>query len=164
MQHLAGRYVLHYLDPKLPLNDIVQEKQRKPFLADTPHEFSISHCDDYAAAIVSTNKRVGMDIETVKPVILRLAHKFLTPAEQALLLQHLPNELQAFTLGWSIKESLFKWYSVPGIDFKAHLHIHSLHWDTDHFLITCRIDKEASIEIIARGFFINGLAIVWVIG
>ena len=54
-QHLAGRYLLPYLFPDFPVQEIRIADTRQPFLASEKYHFSISHCGNYAAAIVSTN-------------------------------------------------------------------------------------------------------------
>ncbi len=66
LQHLAGRFLLQFLFPDFPYELIQIADTRKPFLPDERYHFSISHCADFAAAIVSRNQRVGIDIE--KPV------------------------------------------------------------------------------------------------
>ena len=52
LQHLAGRFLLKYLFPDFPVKLIKIADTKKPFLEDEAYHFSISHCDDYAAAIV----------------------------------------------------------------------------------------------------------------
>ena len=54
LQHLAGRYLLTELFADFPLEEILIADTRKPFLADEKYHFSISHCGQYAAAIVSS--------------------------------------------------------------------------------------------------------------
>ncbi len=164
LQHLAGRYVLQMLDPEMPVSKIIQEQRQKPYLRDTAHEFSISHCGDFAAAILSSEIRVGLDIETFKPKITDIVHKFLTEKEREILLHHLPDPLHAFTLGWSIKEALFKWLGQAGIDFNKHLHIESIYQNEDRYSIECTIDKEEKKTIVANGFFIEEMVVVWVQG
>ena len=78
LQHLAGRYLLPALFEDFPLEEILIADTRKPFLPDEKYHFSISHCGDYAAAIVSSTQRVGVDIEKGSEKILRVSHKFLT--------------------------------------------------------------------------------------
>src|SRR5450432_3750378 len=63
LQHLAGRYLLQELFPDFPYHLIEIADTRKPFLRDEKYHFSISHCGDFAAVIISTNSRVGVDIE-----------------------------------------------------------------------------------------------------
>src|SRR6476661_7771594 len=63
LQHRAGRYLLRHLFPDFPLELILVADTRRPFLENEAYHFSVSHCGDYAAAIVSRNRRVGIDIE-----------------------------------------------------------------------------------------------------
>src|SRR5688572_3150002 len=85
LQHLAGRYLLQHLYPDFPLPLIQIADTRKPFLEDEAFHFSISHCSDYAAAIVSTENRVGVDIEVFSDKIGRIGHKFVSDDENTLV-------------------------------------------------------------------------------
>ncbi len=112
---------------------------RKPFLSNEAYHFSISHCGDFAAAIVSSKSRVGVDIELVKPLIQKIKHKFLSDVEMQLLrdervlsnntipvMDNAKSENPSsdfLTLCWSAKEALYKWYGSGGVDFKAHIQL-----------------------------------------
>lgn len=107
LQHLAGRYLLRLLHPAFPLHLIEIADSNKPLLVDEAFHFSISHCGHFAAAIVSENKVVGIDVEMVRSKIELIKHKFLSRREQQLL----PEEgAQLLTLLWSCKEAVYKWY------------------------------------------------------
>src|SRR5690606_39740325 len=69
LQHLAGRFLLRYLFPDFPYELIQIADTRKPYIPDARYQFSISHCADFAAVIVSTTHRVGIDIEVPVPTI-----------------------------------------------------------------------------------------------
>ena len=83
LQHLAGRYLLRALFPDFPTSLIRVADTRKPFLENEAYHFSISHCDDYAAAIVSRKDRVGVDIEVFNDKVERIKNKFLHREELA---------------------------------------------------------------------------------
>ena len=87
LQHLAGRYLLQALFPDFPIGLIQIADTRKPFLEDEAYHFSISHCGDYAAVVVSKTKSVGIDIELVSDKIRRIEHKFVNEGEAQLLKQ-----------------------------------------------------------------------------
>ena len=74
LQHLAGRFLLQYLFPAFPYELVQIADTRKPFLPNEEFHFSISHCGDYAAAIVSTSKSVGIDIEIPVEKIATIKH------------------------------------------------------------------------------------------
>ena len=117
LQHLAGRYLLREMFPDFPLELILIADTRKPFLADEAFHFSISHCGDFAAVIVSRKNRVGVDIEIPQEKIERIAHKFLSATESAVLEKLDVERSVQLTLAWSIKEAIFKWYGAGGVDF-----------------------------------------------
>jgi phosphopantetheinyl transferase len=128
LQHLAGRYLLQYLFPGFPYHLILIADTRKPYLPGEEYHFSISHCGDYAAVIVSKDKRVGVDIELITPKVEKIKHKFLnevellpfeTPVDKA---EH--NYLQELTLLWCCKEAVFKWYGSGAVDFRKDINLH----------------------------------------
>ena len=123
LQHLAGRYLLQFLFPDFPIHLIQVADTRKPYLENESHHFSISHCSQYAAVIVSTSRRVGIDIELHNERIFTLQKKFMAPSETALT-----NEVgEVFpTLIWSVKEAMYKWYSLGEIDFQQHLRVEKI--------------------------------------
>ena len=91
LQHLAGRFLLQFLFPDFPYELIRIADTRKPFLPDEQYHFSISHCGDYAAAIVSKDSRVGVDIEVPVEKILRIQYKFLSDEEKKIFSQMSPS-------------------------------------------------------------------------
>src|SRR6187401_3193976 len=84
LQHLAGRFLLQYLFPDFPYELIKIADTRKPFLPAEQYHFSISHCGDYVAAIVSRDQRVGIDIEIPVIKIVSIMYKFLSAKEHEL--------------------------------------------------------------------------------
>ncbi|MCG2616829.1 4'-phosphopantetheinyl transferase superfamily protein [Terrimonas sp. NA20] len=132
VQHLAGRFLLQFLFADFPYHLVQVADTRKPYLPGEEYHFSISHCGDYAAAIVSKNKRVGVDIEIPVEKIERIRDKFLSPEEQKLLVTGDLNQLTAL---WSAKEAVFKWYGVGKVDFKGHIRLNGQ--DTVQEYINC---------------------------
>jgi len=133
LQHLAGRFLLQYLFPDFPYELIQIADTRKPFLPDEQYHFSISHCGDYAAAIVSKDKRVGIDIEIPTEKISRIMYKFLSAKEHELfhLIQPNKDRIPFATLLWSAKESVFKWYGDGGVDFRKEIQLKKQHEEND---------------------------------
>lgn len=105
-------------------------------MEDEAYHFSISHCSDYAAAIVSRWQRVGVDIEVPTNKVEKIKHKFLSEEEWEPLYSHWlkqnknishaepPREL--LTLLWSSKEAMFKWWGLGDVDFRTMLHLYIL--------------------------------------
>ncbi|MFC4232683.1 4'-phosphopantetheinyl transferase family protein [Parasediminibacterium paludis] len=148
LQHLAGRYLLRYLFDDFPDEEIEIASTRKPFLPDEQYHFSISHCGNFAAAIVSKNERVGIDIELINDKVAKIAHKFLNEAETALVnsewlivtnskikgISEVNSSIdQSLTLFWCAKETIYKWWGNGEVDFKNHIHLLDLDIDRPIF-------------------------------
>ena len=167
LQHLAGRFLLQFLFPDFPYQLIEIADTRKPFLPDEQYHFSISHCGDYAAAIVSRNKRVGIDIEIPVEKIGRIMYKYLSAKEHEIF-NLVPgaesdSTIMSFdepTLLWSAKEAVFKWYGNGGVDFRRQIQLLKQHEGTE--TIDCFFSKdESELNIHYRQF--EGLVLAWVV-
>ena len=100
---------------------IIKDKFGKPQLPNSPYHVSITHCGDYAAAIISKDEHAGIDLEKVNPRILRVGHKFALQEEKDILKKHPPE--MALHIIWGVKESLYKFYGRNEIDFIKNLRI-----------------------------------------
>jgi phosphopantetheinyl transferase len=172
LQHLAGRFLLRFLFPDFPYELIQIADTRKPFLENDQYHFSISHCGDYAAAIVSSDSRVGIDIEIPVEKIDRISDKFLTAGEKSIFRKKLPeaseinalnsaNDLLFTTIFWSAKESVFKWYGDGGVDFRKDIQLKKLMKLEER--IDCFFTKTGQdLSIEYRSF--ENLALAWVVG
>ena len=170
LQHLAGRYLLQHLYPDFPYHLIEIADTRKPFLPNEEYHFSISHCGDYAAVIVSKDHRVGIDIERVTAKVERIQHKFLNeeelemvagwrlPVDSMLTHQH----LNFLTLLWCCKEAVFKWIGSGGVDFKNDIHLKPFDLNFDKGIINCEFIKEEKIHLKIKYKFFDGLCLAWV--
>lgn len=174
LQHLAGRFLLQFLFPDFPYELIQIADTKKPYLPNEQYHFSISHCGDFAAAIVSKNKRVGIDVELITDKIFKILDKFLSAKEKEIFniqysmfnvqgqtsnIEHRTIIPQLPTLFWSAKESVFKWYGGGAVDFKNHIHLQSLHEGTE--TINCFFSKnETELTIHYRQF--DHLLLTWV--
>ena len=153
LQHLAGRYLLKELFPDFPNELIRIADTQKPFLEDEAYHFSISHCGNYAAAVVSKYNRVGVDIELLNAKAETVRHKFLNKEELEMI--HVFQNRHPYTAAWSIKEALFKWNSASAIDFIEHLHILNIRQIAERsYNISCMINKSTPVYLkVAVDFF-----------
>ncbi len=168
LQHLAGRYLLKELFPDFPYDLIRIADTRKPFLENEAYHFSISHCGAYAAAIASTDCRVGVDVELISEKVEKVKHKFLAEPELELLLAVPLFPFTIFserllTAAWSIKETLFKWQGSTEVDFRKHLVIDQIFLNDNEGLAHCRIVKEVAIELNVHFLFFNNNCLSWVL-
>ncbi|HEY6503124.1 MAG TPA: 4'-phosphopantetheinyl transferase superfamily protein [Chitinophagaceae bacterium] len=163
LQHLAGRFLLQFLFPDFPYELVQIADTRKPFLPNEQYHFSISHCGDYAAAIVSRDKRVGIDVEIPVEKIGTIMYKFLTAKEHEIfsLIPGNPgiNSYQEPTILWSAKEAVFKWYGDGGVDFRKQIQL--LKQNEGAETIDCFFLKsQANLVIHYRRF--DHLVLAWV--
>jgi len=177
LQHLAGRFLLRFLFPGFPHDLIEIASTHKPYLADEAFHFSISHCGDYAAAIVSSTNRVGIDIEIPTPKVDRVRHKFLHvqemipfEKEQISLPSPLPptenNYLRKLTLLWSAKEAVFKWYGAGEINFAEQIRVEhpgNCIFIPERGVLRGRFVKEQNTQLILPYINFDELCLVWVI-
>ena len=100
--------------------DLFYTKAGKPYLKDGKH-ISITHSFSFSAIIVS-DKKVGIDIEMQRPVILKIAHKF-TPLEEYRTLANEAALIRKLTMVWAAKESLYKGFAENGVSFLKHIYV-----------------------------------------
>jgi phosphopantetheinyl transferase len=159
LQHLAGRFLLKDLYPDFPLALIKIAETRKPFLEDEAYHFSISHCKDYAAVLISKELRTGVDIEMVNEKIDRIIPKFLTAEECSLFPE---GEIKkTATLFWSVKESVYKWQGTGGTDFKKHIRIEKFTGNLEEGIVHCLFKNQT--KLLVHYLFFNNNFLTWVL-
>lgn len=173
LQHLAGRYLLQYLFPGFPYELIAIAGTRKPYLTNEAYHFSIAHCGNFAAALVSTSNRVGIDIELVRPLVEKVKNKFISEYEMQLITHEAASRLQTptgqgqalplLTLIWSAKEALFKWFGEGAVDFRQHMQVESINREGDIGHLQCTFRKPGVIKINVEFQTFDSLVLAWVI-
>ncbi len=124
IQQLACRALLHELDPSFPFEQYGLGQNGKPLLLNGYCHFNLSHTTQYAAAIVSNSKAVGIDAERISDRVLRVQKKFLHNTELHFLSSLPPSlEVSYATMFWCIKEAVYKWWGKGGLDFADDIRI-----------------------------------------
>ena len=166
LQHLAGRYLLQILDSGFPLHLIEISETKKPLLVNGKWHFSISHCGDFAAAIISETRSVGIDVELVTPKIEAVKKRFLSEKELNLIEvknRELPiTQHELITLFWSAKESIFKWYGKGNLSFKNNMRLHELYLENEEGYIQANFIKDCVEELKIEFRFFENLCLSWV--
>lgn len=168
LQHLAGRYLLTELFPEFPLELIRIADTKKPFLENELFHFSISHSGDYAAVLVSTANRVGVDIEFVSEKVERIKNKFLSGPELLMMEEIITSAIsisnqELFAFAWSIKEAMFKWYGLGGIDFRKHLRIDQLQIKSNELAAKCSFLKDGDTPMKIHGLSFKNNVLTWTV-
>ena len=87
-----------------------------PLLADSPLRVSVSHSRTHAAIALCADATVGIDIETPRRQLQRVAPRVLSADE----LQSYSNDHAA---AWTLKEALYKAALTPGLDFRRDIRL-----------------------------------------
>jgi phosphopantetheinyl transferase len=162
LQHMAARYLLRFLFPDFPNEEILIADTRKPFLPNEQYHFSISHCGDFAAAIVSKNERVGVDIEIPSEKIEKIQTKFLNKEELVFIAGSSDQQFIKPTIAWCVKETVFKWWSFSNVDFKENILLQNFSLDKMG-KIKAEFKKEKEFIPLELNYKIwGGLCLVWI--
>jgi phosphopantetheinyl transferase len=100
---------------------IVYNKNNKPFLKDGSRFISISHSHKLTAILLSTNEKVGIDLEYMSSNIADLAFKFINRKEK--ITKEQEERRYHLYIHWCAKEALYKICDKEGISIRNNLTI-----------------------------------------
>jgi 4'-phosphopantetheinyl transferase len=100
---------------------IVYNKNNKPFLKDGSRFISISHSHKLTAILLSTNEKVGIDLEYMSSNIGTFSFKFINKREK--ITKDHDNRKYHLYLHWCAKEALYKICDKEGISFRNNITI-----------------------------------------
>lgn len=100
---------------------IVYNKNNKPFLRDGSRFISITHSHKLTAILLSTNEKVGIDLEYMSTNIAAIAFKFLNRKEKVAKQQE--DKKYHLYIHWCAKEALYKICDKEGISMRKNLTI-----------------------------------------
>ena len=124
-----GKRTLHWLATRVLLRtmldtsgfiDCPSDENGKPYLVNFPQRISLTHSFDYAAVMMSDNGEVGIDLELVKPKIVRIADKFMKAEELTAIGRDHIGKLYAC---WCAKEAVYKLQGNRGVSYKDNMTI-----------------------------------------
>jgi phosphopantetheinyl transferase len=163
LHHFAGRYLLTQLDPNFPIAEIEIMPSKKPFIKAGDWYFSVAHSGNYAAAIISRSSNVGIDVEAPNVKVLHLKSKFLSENEMVNLSAVDKDEITQLTIGWSIKEVLFKWYGLGQLDFKSNLQIKQMNVQKENWQFACTVDTKETQYCLVEVKLVNDMILSWMV-
>ncbi len=100
---------------------IVYNKNNKPFIKDGSRFISISHSQKLTAILLSTNEKVGIDLEYMSSNIGAIAYRFINENEK--ITTDPENQKYHLYLHWCAKESLYKICDKEGISIRNNITI-----------------------------------------
>ncbi|MBT8394583.1 MAG: 4'-phosphopantetheinyl transferase superfamily protein [Flavobacteriaceae bacterium] len=128
--------------------DLFYDENGKPHLVNDK-EISITHSFNYSAIIISENK-VGIDIEKQRPIITKIASKFVDYEFEYLKKDH-NDYVKELTVIWCVKESLYKLFATKGLSFKKHIMV--IPFTLEEKSTVCWIDHDKTIQRYMSHFF-----------
>jgi len=117
LEWLGARTALKFLVKEIGQFYIYKDEFGKPHLKDTPIGISVSHAKNFGAAAINLQGEVGIDIETERAQIHRIAHKFLHDSEAAWA----SGDGEKLTKVWTAKEALYKLHGRTQLIFAEQL-------------------------------------------
>lgn len=159
-QWLAARFILKELTNN---EEVVKNKHGKPFLKSKSGFISISHSENYAAAIFSKELNVGIDIEPQREKVLRIADKFLSIKERGFI--NSKKEIKHMITCWAMKEAAFKWYGKEYISFRDSINISPFKYNDKLSRIKIKVKSpKKTYKLRAFHLNINGHSLVFCFG
>lgn len=118
-ERMASRLAVKYLAEKacIPFKGIAKNEHQAPLLIEAQQQISLSHTRGLAAAALSKNAPVGIDVEYKSERVMRIAPKFLNDEEQDAFMNNWRDCLAC----WCAKEALYKLLGKKGVFFKEQL-------------------------------------------
>jgi 4'-phosphopantetheinyl transferase len=110
--HLFGRVLLgrgleyYGYDPKLIL-DLKYSPYKRPYLDGRPFDFNISHSGEWVMCALSSQCKIGLDIEKMEPVAIKDFKGIFSPVEWGSIV-HAGNQESRFYELWTQKEAVIK--------------------------------------------------------
>lgn len=121
LEFCVGRLLAKTLLEKLSVSfeGIVKDEFGKPFFKNSSINLSLSHSYPYVGALVDVSKSVGIDVEQVKPKLLKIAPRILHATE----LNDAGDNETKHCIYWCAKEALIKIYGKKDLIFAENLRI-----------------------------------------
>ncbi len=101
---------------------IVYNKNNKPFIKDGSHFISITHSHKLTAIMLSTQEKIGIDLEHMSSNINALSFKFINKKER--ITRERDKKRYHLYLHWCAKEALYKICDKEGINIKKNITIY----------------------------------------
>jgi 4'-phosphopantetheinyl transferase len=138
---------------------IVYNKNNKPFIKDGSQFISISHSHNLTAILISTNERVGIDLEYMSSNISTLAFKFINKKEK--ITKDKARKKIHLYIHWCAKEAIYKICDKEGINIRKDITIEPFEV-LDSGIINGRVRNSRLDETFVLYYATyNNYAIVW---
>lgn len=136
LEFLASRQLIQRLceAQQIAYHGIEKDAYGKPHLLQSDYQLSISHSYPMVACAIHPTAPCGIDIESTRPQLAKIKHKFLNSTE----LERCGSDLHQLCIHWSAKEALYKIHGRKRLSFAEQLVINEL--ADDHIRASILLD------------------------
>jgi phosphopantetheinyl transferase len=124
---LAAR---NLIGSEFPNHELQFSPDGKPLLHPPTANINHSHAGNYAILATHPNRSVGVDVEQLRPQLLRIYPRFCNAKEMEALGP--APDLSTLLLFWCAKEAIYKAVGQKGTDFREHIEM--VDWPQDESL------------------------------
>ena len=111
---------------------IERDEFGKPWPLERNGFISISHSSNWVAFCFHPNQPMGIDVETTRLQLSKVAHRILHQSELSIL-EKSKNKQRALQLFWGGKEALYKAYGKKNLEFSTQLVLSGIEDESDIF-------------------------------
>jgi hypothetical protein len=104
----------------------------KPWPTNKTGFISISHSANWVAFCFHPNQNMGIDVETTRPQLAKVAPRILHQSELSIL-EKSQNKQRTLQLFWGGKEALYKAYGKKNLEFSTQLMLSGIEDESDSF-------------------------------
>jgi hypothetical protein len=112
--------------------DIEYDVYGKPWPTNKMGFISISHCSNWVAFCFHPNQPMGIDVETTRPQLVKVAPRVLHYSELSIL-EKSHYKQRTLQLFWGGKEALYKAYGKKNLEFSTQLVLSEIEDDSERF-------------------------------
>lgn len=159
LEFFAGRKLVLELSGALGLEffGITKDEHGKPSLRNHPHEISLSHSYPYVTALIDKHKPVGIDLEQIKPKLLKIAARILHPDE----FRDAGDNPVKHCIYWCAKEALLKVYGKKNLTFAENLLIGAFSLENSGLLTGRIIVGHTETEVVLQYRVMDDFVLVY---
>jgi len=138
---------------------ILYNAENKPFVRGKTHNISISHSNNLTAVLISSDKKVGIDLEFMSGKISKVADKFINEKERITSAKEMSK--YHLYLHWCAKEALYKICDKQDINFRDGLTISPFSPEEHGFMQGHVINGNGEEDIELEYLQHDNYALVW---
>ncbi len=147
-----GKRHLHWLGTRVLLRTMLHtdeyidckiDAHGKPYLVNLPYHISLSHSFNYAAVMISKSVAVGIDIEQIQQKVVRIAPRFLNPAELKSAIGD-EQKVNALYACWCAKEAVYKCHGQKNVSFADNISLRPFKYRPEG-IIKAQLNKDGLV-------------------